>query len=215
MRTAHPTVDLGTRGVRLPELTIAPEKLLVVANALSLSRGIAALGVLVMSLAGAPAAIVLAVASLMWLTDVLDGHVARMAWRRGARSRTDGAALDPMMDDLAFICGFLVLLEAGVAPLWFVAGLLSSRVLFAVIRFTTLAHGEPFARPQPVTKLNGAVLAVGQLLLLAHAGLPRTIAGGNGLVIAVIAVMTATTVYSVVRFAIGKHGRVLAQLLTP
>lgn len=215
MRTAHPTVDLGTRGVRLPELTIAPERLLVLANALSLSRGVAALGVLVMSLAGVSPVVVLALASLMWLTDILDGQVARRAWKRGARRRTDGAALDPMMDDMAFICGFLVLLEAGVVPLWFVGGLLASRVLFAVIRFTVLAHGEPFARPQLVTKFNGAVLAVGQLLLLAHAGLPRTIIGGDGLILPVIAVMTATTVYSVARFAVSKHGRVLAQLLTP
>jgi phosphatidylglycerophosphate synthase len=216
MRTASPPLDLGGRGIRLPALTIRPEKILVAANALSLSRGIAALIILALSLAGVSPIVVLAVAGPMWLTDALDGQVARAGWRRGARRRLDGAALDPLMDDVAFVCGFLILLEAGVAPLWFVAGLLASRVLFALIRMVGLSFTEPFfARPLFVTKFNGAVLAIGQLLLLAHMALPATFFGSDWLVTVAIATMTTTTIYSVVQFAARKHGRLLVRLLAP
>jgi phosphatidylglycerophosphate synthase len=216
MRTANPPLDLGTRGVRIPQLELGPEKALVVANSLSLSRGIAALGLLAMSLAGASAIAVLLVASAMWLTDALDGWVARRGWARGARPRIDGAVLDPLMDDVAFVCGFLVLLVADAVPLWFVAGLLVSRVLFALVRMTSLAYAEPsFARPLLVTKCNGAVLAIGQLLLLAHVGFPNTLIGSDGLALAIVATMAATTIYSVVQFAVRTHGRLLVRLLTP
>lgn len=219
MRTAPP-VDLTSQGfsvrlfgLRLP--TIAPRKMLVAANLLSLSRGVAAVAIFVMSLVGASPVAVLAVASAMWLTDALDGQVARTGWKLGARARTDGAALDPLMDDLAFIGGFLVLLNAGVVPLWFVAGLLASRVLFALIRMTGLAHEEVFAQSVLVTKVSGAVLSIGQLLLLAHVGFPGTFIGGDWLVVPVIATMTAMTVISVFQFGIRQHGRVLLRLLTP
>lgn len=214
MRIANPPVGVDNRGIHLPDLAIGPERMLVVANILSLSRGVAAVAIFLMSLVGASAVAILAVASAMWLTDALDGLVARKGHRRGARKRTDGAALDPLMDDMAFISGFLVLLAAGVVPLWFVAGLLASRVLFALVRITGLAHKEHFARSSLVTKFNGAVLAIGQLLLLAHVGFPATLVGSDGLAVAVIALMTATTAYSVVKFAFGKHGHVLARLLT-
>jgi phosphatidylglycerophosphate synthase len=215
MRSANPPVDFASRGFNPPRTVIEPAKILVIANAISLSRGFAAIGILMMALAGASASAVLVIASAMWLTDILDGWVARQGRDRGVMPRTDGAALDPLMDDVAFVCGFLVLFSAGVVPLWFVAGLLVSRVLFSLIRVTGLAHREPFARAQPMTKASGAVLAVGQLLLLAHVAFPETAAGSDRLVVAVIATMTATTAYSVFQFAIRRHGRTLARLLTP
>lgn len=216
MRIATPPLDLGSQEIGFPRLSLSPEKILVAANALSLSRGVMALGILVLSLAGVSPVLVLAIAGPMWLTDAIDGRVAKAGWRRGARARLDGAALDPLMDDVAFVCGFLILLEAGVAPLWFVAGLLASRVLFALIRMVGLSFSEPFfARPLLITKLNGAVLAIGQLLLLAHVALPATFFGGDWLVTIAIAAMTATTIYSVIQFAARKHGRLLARLLTP
>lgn len=216
MRTATPPLDLGSQEIGFPRLALSPEKTLVAANALSLSRGGAALVVLLLSLAGVSPIAVLAIAGPMWLTDAIDGRIARAGWRRGARRRLDGAALDPLMDDVAFISGFLILLDAGVAPLWFVAGILASRVLFALIRMVGLSFTEPFfARPLFITKFNGAVLAVGQLLLLAHVALPATFFGGDWLVTVAIAAMTATTIYSVIQFAVLKHGRLLARLLTP
>lgn len=215
MRAASPSLDLGGRGLPLPDLELSPERSLVAANLLSLSRGVAALALVAMSLAGASTLSLLIVAAAMWSTDALDGWVARRAWARGARRRRDGAALDPLMDDVAFLCGFLILLGEGVAPLWFVAGLLVSRVLFALIRTVGLAYEQPFAAPLLVTKLNGAVLAVGQLLLLAHLAFPSSFLGGDALVVVAIATMTATTAFSVIQFAARKHGHLLARLLTP
>ncbi len=215
MRAAGPPLDLGGRGFRLPQLELSPEKVLVAANVLSLSRGVAALGLLAMSLAGASVLALLLVAAAMWSTDAIDGWVARRGWARGARPRLDGAALDPLMDDVAFACGFLILFGEGVVPLWFVAGLFVSRILFALIRTTGLAYDQPFARPLPVTKLNGAVLAIGQLLLLAHLSSSGSFLDSDAFVVATIATMTATTIYSVVQFAARRHGRLLLRLLTP
>jgi phosphatidylglycerophosphate synthase len=190
--------------------------MLVLANALSLSRGIAALAILASSLAGAPMIAVLAVAAPMWLTDALDGRVARRGWDRGALRRIDGAALDPLMDDIAFVCGFLILFGAGVVPLWFLALLLVTRILFALIRMLSLGDAEPlFALPLLATKINGAVLAVGQLLLLSHLAFPSTVFGSDALVTGVIGTMSLTTTYSVYRFAIRRHARLLARLLVP
>lgn len=214
MRGANPSVGLSSRHLRLPSLAQAPERALVAANALSLSRGVMAVGIFAMSAAGASPLAVLAVASVMWLTDALDGKVARWGWKRGATPRTDGAALDPLMDDLAFVAGFLALLNVGVVPLWFVAGLLGARILFSLIRLVGLAHRERFAKSQPITKLSGAVLAIGQLVLLADVTFPETPVGGDALIPTVIAVMTLTTAYSVAWF-VGKHSRVLTRLLTP
>lgn len=215
MRAANPPLGPAGRSIRIPRLELSPDRALVLANVLSLSRGIAALCIFAMSIAGAPVVAVLAVAAPMWLTDALDGFVARNARDRGASLRSDGAALDPLMDDVAFVCGFLVLFEAGVAPLWFVTFLLLSRVLFMLVRLLGAVYREPFARPLPLTKLNGAVLAIGQLLLLAHLAFPASIAGSDALVSAAIATMTVTTTCSVIQFTIRKHGRLFARLLTP
>lgn len=212
MRLAAPPVGLEKGRLWLPVLAAAhPARMLVIANLVSLSRGVAALALLAMSIAGVPAVALLAVATGMWVTDAVDGRIARLGWDLGARPRTDGAALDPLMDDVAFVCGFLVLLDVGAVPLWFVACLLASRVLFALIRFVGLIHDGQFATPQRVTKLNGAVLAVGQILLLAHVAFPDAV--GASAALSIIAVMTATTTYSVVRFALLRHGRLLARLL--
>lgn len=213
MQSANLPADFTSRDLKTAAL--GPEKVLVVANAISISRGLAAIGLLAMALAGASASALVVLASVMWLTDVLDGQVARWGEGRGATLRTDGAALDPLMDDVAFICGFLALLNVGAVPLWFVSALLVSRVLFSLIRVTGLAHREPFARAQPVTKVSGAVLAIGQIILLAHVAFPETAVGSDRVAVAVIATMTMTTAYSIFQFAIKRHWRTLARLLTP
>jgi phosphatidylglycerophosphate synthase len=215
MPTANPPLSSPSRAIHIPRLEdLSPERVLVLANALTLWRGIAALGILIMGIAGAPWIAMFALAVPMWVTDVLDGAVARRGWKRGAQPRIDGKALDPMMDDVAFVCGFLVLFGAGAVPLWFVAGLLVSRVLFALLRMLSLAYDESFARPLFATKFNGVFLALGQLLLFAHLGLPETVIGNDAFATAAIAAMTATTAYSVTRFAIHRHGRLLARLLS-
>lgn len=214
MRSVPLALQLGQQRIRLAaEARLGPERALVAANALSLSRGAAALALLALSVAGTPVLAILVLAALMWLTDVLDGLVARDGWRRGAQPRSDGAALDPLMDDMAFVCGFVVLLNAHAVPVWFVAGLLASRVLFALIRTIGLVYREHFARAQPITKANGVALALGQLALLAHVGLPETFLGADRVALAVVLTMTATTTISVLWFAVHRHGHLLARLL--
>jgi phosphatidylglycerophosphate synthase len=217
VRPLDSSVDPFVRGLLLQDSVLSPEREMVAANAITLSRGIAALVVLALALAGEWGLPLLVVASVMWLTDALDGYVARHAQHRGARERVDGKILDPLMDDVAFICGFLALLAAGAAPLWFVAALLVCRVLFALIRMLGLAERRAsFAGPILVTKASGAVLAVGQLLLLTQVVLPASpFIGSNGLRVAALAAMTAMTTCSVVYFAVYRHGHLLRRLLTP
>jgi len=217
VRSLGSSVDPLARGLRLQDSVLSPERELVAANAISLSRGIAALALLALALAGEWGLPLLLVAGAMWLTDAIDGYVARHAQHRGARERVDGKILDPLMDDVAFICGFLALLVVGAAPLWFVAALLVCRVLFALIRMLGLAERRvSFAGPTLVTKASGAVLAVGQLLLLAQVVLPASpFFGSSGIRIAALAAMTAITTCSVAYFAVYRHGHLLRRLLTP
>lgn len=201
--------------VAIPTPSIQPRRLLVAANALSLSRGLAAVAIFAMYAFGVRGLALVMTATAMWATDALDGWVARKGHKLGAQRRTDGAALDPLMDDVAFIIGFLVLLDAHIVPLWFVAALLTSRVLFALIRFTGLIHADRFARSDPITKFNGAVLAIGQVLLLARLAFPYAPLRNEELIHIAVGVMTATSAYSVVHFGLRKHGRLLTRLLTP
>jgi phosphatidylglycerophosphate synthase len=230
MPSANPTIEHGRHGIRqgirlywtrlarVNELVslklISPEKLLVLANALSLARGIAAIALFTAGLAGASATALVAIASPMWITDFADGRVARKGHNRGLGQRIDGAALDPLMDDLGFIAGYLVLLAATAIPLWFVGALLGSRVLFALIRLAGLAQDpEQFAFSDPVTKTNGAALAIGQVVLLAHLMSPHFIVGTDRLAVISAVLLTVTNTCAVLYFAIGKHGRVIGRLL--
>ena len=216
MRTANPPLYVGRRPLTLRLPYVGPRQALVAANALSLSRGVLALAIFGMSLAGASIVAILAIACAMWLTDTLDGMVARGAVGRDATAaRVDGAALDPLMDDVAFIAGFLILLDANAVPLWFVGALLPCRVLFALIRVAGLAHHEEeFAKALPITKISGTTLAIGQLMLMAHVAFPATLFGHEAVAVAAIVAMTVTTAISVTYFAVRRHGRTLARLLT-
>lgn len=212
MPTANPSLPLH-RPSRWALDGIDPRKALVVANGISLSRGVMAVILFGISQAGGPAALVLFLALPMWATDTLDGIVARFGHARGATARTDGALLDPLMDDLAFVFGFLVLLEARAVPVWFVGGLLASRVLFSLIRMSGLAYGKTFARARLVTKVSGTVLAIGQLVLLARVAFPGTILGADLVPSATLAAMTLVTTYSVTWFVREHSSRTLARLL--
>jgi phosphatidylglycerophosphate synthase len=211
-------VSLGRASTRT--LGIAPERLLVVANAVSLSRGVLAAALVGCYLLGTPPAVLAAVVIVLWLTDAADGRIARLGHRRTA-ARLDGQALDPLMDDLGFVAGFLVLLDAGLVPVWFVVALLASRTVFSLIRMIGLARmaqnapGMSFARPQRLTKLNGASLSVGQIVLfLALAGVDGGLAVGT-ITAGVVAVMSTTSVVSIYQFVVRTHWRTLAGLLAP
>lgn len=212
MRSASSTVGVE-RGFDVAVPRPRPAQFLVVANMLSLSRGLLAVALFVLGVADVPMWIIIAVGGVMWSTDVLDGLVARAGHRRGAEPRSDGAALDPMMDDLGFIAGFLILLDAGAIPIAFAAFLFASRVVFAVVRFARLAQESTFAASEPITKANGATLAGCQLLLLAHLGSSGGFIASNSFAMSLVVVMTITSVISVLHFVCRRHWGTLAALV--
>ncbi len=202
--------------------TLQPRKLLIVANALSLARGMSAMALFAAGFAGASPAVLVAIASPMWVTDFADGRIARKGHKALARAlvprRIDGAALDPLMDDVAYVAGYFVLLSVNAIPLWFVGALLGTRVLFALVRLGGLAqHRDPdqFAFSDPITKINGATLAVGQVVLLAHLIFPRFLIGTDGLSVASAIVLIAADTCTLIYFAAFKHRQVFVDLLTP
>lgn len=217
----HLPANAAVGRASVPSLWIAPRRLLVLANAVSLSRGLLAAVLAAAYLAGVRGVALAGVAVVMWATDVADGHIARLGHARGARRRLDGQALDPLMDDLGFVAGFLILFDAGLVPLWFVVALLASRTVFCVIRVVGLTHvvdhrlDATFARSLRLTKLNGVALGCGQIvLLLALAGTDAGLSS-HTISTAVVAVMALTTSISVVQFVVRTHWRTLARLLQP
>lgn len=194
-------------------IRLNPSQALVLANAISLSRGLLAVLLFACGFAGVSPAVLVFLAAVMWTTDWLDGVVARYGHRRGARPRDDGAALDPLIDDLAFVSASFVLLELGGIPLWFVAALLASRVLFMLVRITGVLNGKAFAAAEPLTKLSGFILAVGQVALLARIAWPESAFAASVSEASVVAVMTTVLTASVIHFAVIRHGRSLVFLL--
>ncbi len=169
-----------------------------VANVVSLSRGLLAVVLLLLYYAGVSNGVLVCCAGMMWLTDAADGWIAR---RYG--SSTSGKIIDPLMDDLALLSGFLILLYETAVPLWFVAFLVASRVLFSLVRFVGLEQSGKFAGSRPITKLSGACLAVGQCLLLAGLGYSSQI----------VVAMTAVLCASMYVFLVRQHGKVLLGLV--
>ncbi|HST32449.1 MAG TPA: CDP-alcohol phosphatidyltransferase family protein [Solirubrobacteraceae bacterium] len=230
MSSANLTIDRDWHSARffarlkgnLSLATLRPRKLLVVANALSLARGISAMALFAAGFAGASPVALVAIASPMWITDFADGRVARKGHKALAKAlvtrRIDGAALDPLMDDVAYIAGYFVLLSVNAIPLWFVGALLGTRVLFALVRLGGLAqHRDPdrFAFSDPITKVNGATLAIGQLLLLAHLTSPHLLIGTSELAVATAIALTIANTCTLIYFAAFEHRQVFVDLLTP
>ena len=112
------------------------------------------------------------------------------------------------MDDIALSVGFAVLLDASVAPLWFVAGLATSRVLFSLVRKIGLVRGSEFAKPQVFTKLSGMCLAIGQCLLLANIDNAH-----QASIDITIGVMSAVLCLSMYTLLVNQHGAILIGLL--
>lgn len=180
---------------------IEPTDLLVVANALTLSRlvvnSLLVATYAVFGVAAAQALLVLVIVG--WLTDVLDGQVARIG-HRDIDPRPDGQALDPLVDDFAYTVGFLVLMNIGVLPLWFVMLALGSRTLMAGIRIVGLAQGRPFAPRNELTRAMGVAFAGGQIVLFAVVAYGDSAASAGNVPAAAVVVMTAMCIVAVARF---------------
>lgn len=147
------------------------EQIAVLANRLSSTRFllVIALAVVASLSSGRLTALAATLVIAMWLTDVVDGPLARMGQRLGATLRPEGQAIDPVIDDFAYAVGFVILLDRGLVPLAFVALVVTTRCAFTLIRIVGLAQGRPFARPRRSGKLMGVCLGLGQIVLFAGA----------------------------------------------
>lgn len=193
----------------------AGERLVVLANAVSISRLALSIALIpVYELAGSAAsAAALAMVCLIWASDIVDGRIARAGHRRGARPRRDGQVIDPLVDDFAYAAGFLVLLSAGMVPLWFVSLVILSRCLFGIVRMVGLNHGRPFASPRLVTKLKGVAFGGGQIALFAAMAWPQSPLAATPTTNALIAMMTTVCAVAIAEFVVRVNWRVLRDLL--
>jgi len=146
------------------------ERLQLLANQVTLARLLlVATLAAVVGIAGRidVAAVLLVVA--IWLTDVVDGPLARLGRPPGMASRPEGQALDPVVDDFAYAIGFVVLFGEELVPLALLTLVIATRCIFTVIRITGLAMGRPFAKPRVSGKAMGVSLGLGQIALFAAA----------------------------------------------
>lgn len=214
-----PTSPLGAHGLAVPRPTVSrvgAEWWLVAANAASLSRGVLALSVFVAYLAGGSSSLVLVLLCATWATDLVDGRLAQIGWKFGAKPRPDGQALDPLMDDLGFVFGFLMLADIGLIPIWFLGALLTSRFMFALIRIMGGLRNESFAKPMLITKLCTATLGSGQIVLTWTWADPTALTSVHLVQDAVLGVMCVLLAASTFRFVIQRHGRrTFYRLLVP
>jgi phosphatidylglycerophosphate synthase len=146
------------------------EQLTVLANRLTLTRfllvvALAAVASLSPRLTALAAALVIAI----WLTDVVDGPLARIGQRLGAAPRPEGQVIDPVVDDFAYAIGFVILLDRGLVPPAFVVLVVTTRCAFTLIRIVGLAQGRAFARPRRSGKLMGVCLGLGQIVIFSGA----------------------------------------------
>lgn len=188
-------------------------RLLAAANRLSLAR-LAFVCLLGAVAAGHPATISwleVGLIATLWTTDVLDGRLARRGQSLGAAPRADGRALDPVIDDAAYVVGFAVLLAAGIIPLWFLALVAITRSVFTLTRLTGSAQGHSFARPRITGKVKGVALAGGQCALAALAAASELGAPERS---ALLAAMTVACAVALADFAYA-HRRVYAEAVRP
>jgi phosphatidylglycerophosphate synthase len=191
------------------------ERLVVLANAVSLSRLVLSIALIpVYELASSSAnSAVLTMVCLIWVSDIVDGRLARAGHRRGAQPRRDGQVIDPLVDDFAYAAGFLILLSAAMVPLWFVSLVILSRCLFGIVRMVGLNHGRPFSSPRLITKVKGVAFAGGQVALFAAMALPQSPLAETPTADVLIGVMTAVCLVAIAQFVVRVNWAVLRDLL--
>jgi len=104
----------------------------------------------------------LGLVALTFLTDLLDGWLAR----RTDQVTATGKMLDPLADKV-IICGCLVfLVERGVAPAWAVAAIIAREFAVTGLRSLAQGRGEVFGA-STLAKAKTALQSVAVLLFLA------------------------------------------------
>lgn len=187
------------------------------ANYVSTARIFAALAVACVGVHGRSAAYVsFALVVLIWLSDAVDGTIARVASSRAGwdEPRTDGTVLDPLADDAAFIIGFAVLAGARSLPLYFLALIVVSRGAFGIVRSVGLATERGFRGSSPLTKAMGVILGAGQMYFFAELGFPHLLSTSTATHNLIVVAMAAVCLYVTIWFAVVRNGDVLGSLFT-
>jgi cardiolipin synthase len=163
-----------------PEAPPASDAILTIPNLLTFFRlGLIPLFVYVaLGLDNLALAVVIAV--LGFVTDLVDGKIAR---RYGQISKL-GIALDPLSDRLALASGAVVLIVKHLAPLWVVLAILGRDVLLVVVGAPILkARGLPIPPVTKVGKYGSFAVSVTFALFLAS-GIPGSTHPAHGVRIA-------------------------------
>lgn len=124
------------------------------------------------------------------ISDGVDGFIAR---HYDQRSRL-GAYLDPVADKLLLVSVFVMLGFLGELPLWLMVMVVSRDVLIvgAVIVSSLLQHPVEM-KPILVSKANTAVQVALAVVVLAELSLGTQFGGLRGILVAVVAVLTAAS----------------------
>lgn len=163
---------------------------------------------------GGAATLSLALVICVWISDVVDGNLAR-AGGAGAAGSPGGRAFDPAVDDLAYAVGFLVLSVEGLVPIWFVFLVLTVRSVFMAVRIVALAQGEPFPAPRFSGKGMGVALGLGQILLFATSAGILTALSRSGPHAALLAGMSVAALVALADFVQAHRGVLLGLLSRP
>jgi len=172
----------GTSGLNLRDITAPP-------NLVTLAR-IALVPVALVFLAGGHRLAAVAALLVMFVSDGLDGHLARKL----GRVTELGKVLDPAADKLAVAAVLVFLVVTGEFPLW-------ALVLVAVRDVAIVLGGMAIVRrsravPQPLMIGKVAVVVLGLVVLVFAADID--VLEPAALVLCVVAVVTSSVAYAVV-----------------
>ncbi|WP_167969216.1 CDP-alcohol phosphatidyltransferase family protein [Lentzea indica] len=154
---------------RVPELR---RRRVDLPNLISLFRYLGATGFAIASLAPSHhfiSAAILALLIFTYLSDVLDGYLAR---RAAGRIAPEGRVIDSAADSYTFIVVFLALLRLDATSEGVLLGIIAARSIFDLTRLIALSRGHEYAAPTSLTKAKGLVYALSSIALYAGFAVP-------------------------------------------
>src|SRR4030088_1972012 len=102
-----------------------------------------------------------AVFLVFWLTDTLDGQIAR---RRGTVSDF-GKFLDPLADKLFVLSVLIVLVQEGLVAAWVVVVIFSRELIITILRSVAATQGRviaaaPLGKTKTITQMSAVALLI-------------------------------------------------------
>lgn len=160
------------------------DRIWTIPNVLSYLRVVVLLPATLGLIAGGKYWLAIFAATVLGLTDWLDGFLAR----RLDQESVLGAELDPVADRLSVILIAVVMAAAGLLP-WFVLGVILSVDLLLFVMALVWFDGYPKTKVSWVGKVRTAFLLVGIPLILLGAALPSEMVRSTALVLVSVGVV--------------------------